>query len=246
VERQIIIFEAKSGKNADKVQLENYNDIKKLDLIHNAGFQQKLLKNGLVISYVCYKYTYIDNEKFEAFKHLIKSFEDSYQFPVLMYDRDNSYISLELNDFKDKKINLLTENIIQIPKDKIPQVLNFDQHSSVEELIPVVVQNIISYILEEKLKFTLEELTNDLLSPFPGLESLIGSETKKAVKNKVKSAMSKLKNKKPEYFTWKNDQNIWIIDDNLDEPNYNQLNALRNLINDKNKDIDNQMSIYDI
>jgi hypothetical protein len=241
----IIIFEAKSGKNAGKKQLENYSNIKKDDLINNAGFERDFVQNGFDVSYVCYQYTYIDEEKTAAYNHLIKGIEESYQIPLLKYDKDNGYLSLELNKFKDEKINKLTVNIIQIPQDKIPQVINFDQHSSIKELIPVAVQNIISYILEEKLEFTLEELTNDLLSPYPGLANLIGSETKKAVKNKVRSVMSKLKDKKPDYFKWRNDQKIWEIDESLSDPNYNQLNALRNLISYKDQDVDNQMSIFD-
>ena len=241
----IILFEAKSGKNAGKKQLENYSNIKKDDLINNAGFQRDFVQNGFDVSYLCYQYTYIDEEKTAAYKHLIKGIEKSYHFPVLKYDKDNGYLSLELNDFTDEKINKLTANIIQIPQDKIPQVINFDQHSSIKDLTPVAVQNLISYILEEKLEFTLEELTNDLLSPYPGLESIIGSETKKAVKNKVRSVMSKLKDKKPDYFKWRNDQKYWEINESLSNPNYNQLNALRNLIIDANKTVEGQMNIFD-
>lgn len=154
-------------------------------------------------------------------------------------------MSVELNKFKDNKINSLTENIIKIPKNRISKFINFDQHSTVKELVPVAVQNIISYILEDKLEFTLEELTNDLLSPYPGIEDLIGSETKGAVKNKLKTVMSRLNDKKPEYFSWKNEQKYWEITDNLSEPNYNQLNALRNLIGEKTKNAEGQMSIFD-
>jgi hypothetical protein len=89
-------------------------------------------------------------------------------------------LSVELNKFKDNKINSLTENIIKIPKNRIPKFINFDQHSTVKELVPAAVQNIISYILEDKLEFTLEELTNDLLSPCPGIEDLIGEKAKNA------------------------------------------------------------------
>jgi ribosomal protein S18 len=241
----LIIFEAKSGKNAEKHQLENYSNIKNTDLINNAGFKRIYFKKGFDISYICYKNTYIENEKTSAFENLIKSIDGYYRFAVLKYDKEEGFLSLELNKFKDNKINNLSKNIIKIPKNRIPRFISFDQHSAVKELIPVAVQNIISYILEEKLEFTLEELTNDSLSPYPGIEDLIGSETKKAVKNKLKEVMRKLREKKPEYFSWKNKQKYWEINDSLSDPNYNQLNALRNLINDKTKIADGQMSIFD-
>ncbi|MFW5891734.1 MAG: hypothetical protein ACOCUI_05895, partial [bacterium] len=211
----------------------------------NAGFQKIYLEKGFDISYLCYQNTYIGEEKIAAFKNLIKSIKDNYQFPVLKYDKENGYLSVELNKFKDNKINALTENIIKIPKNRIPQFINVDQHSTVKELVPVAVQNIISYILEDKLEFTLEELTNDLLSPYPGIKDRIGSETKRAVKNKLKTVMSRLNDKKPEYFSWKNEQKYWEITDKLSEPNYNQLNALRNLIGEKVKTAEGQMSIFD-
>ena len=241
----LIIFEAKSGKNADENQLENYRNINKSDIINNAGFQKVYLEKGFDISYLCYQNTYIEEEKIAAFKNLIKSIKGHYQFAVLKYNKENGYLSVELNKFKDNKINSLTENIIKIPKNRIPKFINFDQHSTVKELVPVAVQNIISYILEDKLEFTLEELTNDLLSPYPGVEDLIGSETKRAIKNKLKTVMSRLNDKKPEYFSWKNEQKYWEITDNLSEPNYNQLNALRNLIGEKAKNAEGQMSIFD-
>jgi hypothetical protein len=241
----LIIFEAKSGKNAEEEQLKNYADIENQDLINNAGFQNIYLEKGLDISYLCYQDTYIEDERIAAYDNLIKSIKENYNFAVLKYDKDNSFLSLELNEFNDEKINLLTKSIIKIPKNRIPHFINFDQHSTVKELIPAAVQNIISYILEDKLEFTLEELTNDLLSPYPGIENLIGSETKRAVKNKLKSVMRKLKDKKPEYFSWKNEQKYWEIDDNLTEPNYNQLNALRNLIGDQANTAEGQMSIFD-
>ncbi|RCW86902.1 hypothetical protein DER71_10610 [Halanaerobium sp. DL-01] len=241
----LIIFEAKSGKNAEEEQLKNYADIENRDLINNVGFQNIYLEKGFDISYLCYQDTYVEDERIGAYDNLIKSIKGNYNFAVLKYDKDNSFLSLELNEFNDEKINLLTKSIIKIPKNRIPHFINFDQHSTVKELIPAAVQNIISYILEDKLEFTLEELTNDLLSPYPGIENLIGSETKRAVKNKLKRVMRKLKDKKPEYFSWKNEQKYWKIDDNLTEPNYNQLNALRNLISDKANTAEGQMSIFD-
>ena len=59
----LIIFEAKSGKNAEKEQLKNYEEISDNDLVFNAGFNRNLLQNGYETSYVCYKNTYIKDQK---------------------------------------------------------------------------------------------------------------------------------------------------------------------------------------
>lgn len=241
----LIIFEAKSGKNAEKIQLKNYQNITEQDLVNNAGFKNIFVKNGFDVSYLCYRYTFLEEEKIAAFKNIIKSIEGNYSFPVLMYEKDVGYLSLKLNHFKDQEVNSLTENIIKIPKNRIPQIIIFDQHSSIKELTPATVQNIISYILEEKLEFTIEELTNDILATYPGIETLIGSKTKKAVKNKIKRVMSNLKDKKPGYFKWKNEQQHWEIDNDLKDPNYNQLNALRNIIGEKGKTAEGQMNIFE-
>ena len=59
--------------------------------------------------------------------------------------------------------------------------------------------------------------------------------------------MRRIKNKKPNYFEWDNSEKLWKIDDNLKNPNYNQLSALRNIIVNNNDDLsDDQMSIFDI
>ena len=164
-----------------------------------------------------------------------------------MYNKDEGYLSLELNKFNDKELNKVVDSVIDIPKFKIPVFVNFDQHSDKEEIMSEAIRNILSYILNEKLKFTIEELTNDLISPYPGIEKLIGSETKKAVKNKLVAVMRRIKNKKPNYFEWDNSEKLWKIDDNLKNPNYNQLSALRNIIVNNNDELsDDQMSIFDI
>lgn len=241
----LILVEAKSGKNAEINQLKNYSYITNDDLINNAGFNSKLFETGFNISYFCYKVTFIDKEEVLAYQNIIKSIKGQYNYPVLMYNKEESFILLKLNKFIDKELNILFEGIVEIPNDKIPKLLKFDQHTSKQEIKNEIIRNVLSYILREKLEFTIEEITSDIISPYPGFEKLIGSQTKKAIKNKVKRAMSDIKSEKSNYFNWDSSSKSWKIDENLKDPNFNQLNALKNIISN-GKDTDGQMNIFEI
>ncbi len=241
----LVLFEAKSGKNAELEQLDNYYNIKSKDLINNAGFNRELFDKGFNVSYFCYKLTFIDEEKVLACENLIKSIEDKYDYPVIMFNKEDGFISLILNEYIDDELNTLFNGILEIPTDKIPRLLKFDQHTTKQEIKNEIIRNILSYILKDKLEFTIEELTSDVISPYSGFEKLIGSQTKKAIKNKVKYAMRDISKEKSDYFNWNSTQKCWKIDESLKDPNYNQLNALKNIISN-GENIDGQMNIFEI
>lgn len=241
----LIIFEAKSGKNAEEDQLKNYNNISSKDLIQNAGFSNKTIKNGYDITFLTYKYTYVNNQKIKAYENLIKSIKGKYKYPVLMFNKKEKYLSLELNRFKDNKLNEVAQTI-EIPVDKIPKFINFDQHSDEKEIKIEVVRNIISYILKGKLMFSIEEVLNDIISPYPGIKEIIGAETKKAVRRKLMKVLKQLRQEKPSYFEWNRSEQIWEIDDRLSNPNYNQLEALHSLVESSDFNVsEKQMHLFE-
>ncbi|MBM7558128.1 hypothetical protein JOC47_002998 [Halanaerobacter jeridensis] len=237
-----IIFEAKAGKNADRDQLENYNNITKEDLIKNAGFSKKLISSGHDISYVCYEKTFVNKEQIDAFNNLIKSIEGNYEFPVIVFDKQNAILDLKHYSFKDEEINKELDKKINIPINRVPEIINFDQHSDKKEIKIEVIRTIISYILSNKYKFGVEEMLNEILSPFPGITSMIGSQTKKAVKNKLLTVLDNLEEEKPEYFKWDGDN--WIIKSKLHGLHSTQLKMFLDLP-DKIEIDENQLRLFD-
>lgn len=238
----LIIFEAKSGKNADEEQLENYFNIQDDDLVMNAGFNNDLITNGFDISYVCYKITLIDGEQVPGFNNLIKSIRNKYPFPVVIYDKQNCILALKYFKFKDKQVNDLFENLIRIPRDRIPDFINLNQHSDIEEIKIEAIRSIINYIYDGKFVFTVTELLNDIISPFPGFSDLIGAEAKTAIKGKLKRILKKIGEEKPDYFEW--EEGRWRINEKLADLHYSQLNALFNLVKSVNIS-EGQLTLFD-
>lgn len=223
----LITFEAKSGKNAEENQLENYAAVTDNDLKVNAGFSDKSINNGYDISYICYNKTFVKGTRTSGFNNLIKSIKKKYYFPVLVFNRNNSQLSLEYHKFKDKQLNELFENIVVIPLNRMPEFIKFDQHSDTEEIKMEVIRSIINYIYDGKFSFTIQEMLNEIISPFPGFSDLIGAKTKKSIMGKLKRVLKGLGNEKPDYLEWVHGE--WKINKKLSELHYSQLQALFNL-----------------
>ena len=227
----LILFEAKSGKNVEDEQIENYSNIKKDDLIDNALFGESLLRNGHDIAYVCYENTFVTDQetgitkKLKGFDNIIKGIKGKYNFPVLVFDKDRSILSLNFENFKDKHLTDELSKEIKIPN-TIPNIINFDHHSPKSEIAEEIIRNISSYRLQEKSEFTIEEILHDILSPYPDIVHLIPSDVQVAVKRKVIKLLPFI-SKKTSYIEWVKPR--WIINDKFNlHPS--QLKSLENLI----------------
>lgn len=239
----LIFFESKSGKNVEKEQIKNYSEITKEDLIRNAGFNKKLLTLGHDISYICYEKTFVNKKEIKGFNNLLKGIKGKYNFPILVFDKEKSTLSLKYFTFKDDELTSILSKEIKIPMERLPTFIKFDQHSSEEDIEIEVLRSIISYIQVDKMKFTIGEMLSEIISPFPGFKDLIGPQTKKSIKNKLKKVLKQISKDRPDYFTWNGEGQAWIIDDKLNGLHYNQLEVLLGLV-EKIDINDNQLSLF--
>jgi len=240
----LIIFEAKSGKNADEEQADNYSNINEDDLIKNAGFNKDLIGNGFDVSYLCYKKVTVKKEEKQGFKNLIKSFKSNHNFPVLVFNKEEKELKLKLYKFEDQQLNDIFNKPITIPLDRLPTFIKFNERTKIDEIKPEIIRTIISYTYRDKLKFTIKEILEEIISPFPGFINFFGTRFKKAMMKKIKMALKQLGDKHSKYIEWDTDNKEWCINESLSDLHPMQLKMLAKFPNDIDLNT-NQMDIYE-
>jgi len=170
-----IIFEIKGGNNIDNSQAENYKGVQPRDAVTCLHIDTIAgTEPSVDVAYTCFN---------EASPMIISQLEAiKASFPV--FELGNKHFKLVCNECAVRQITDELSRGVDIDINKIPMgYVCFDEESSDSEIAPHVIQTLLSFAVQNRPHFNINEITSDSVG---SLWRHLSPQHQKRLKNKVR------------------------------------------------------------